>query len=118
MPYYKKSKFINASINSILNQSFQKFEIIIVDDELSENSFYVLSNIEKLDTRIKVLEIKNMGAGQSRNYAIDLSKGEYIAFCDCDDLWKQNKLEKQIKFMEDNNLDFSFKVMKLLIKMT
>ena len=109
MPYYKKSKFINASINSILNQSFQKFEIIIVDDELSENSFYVLSNIEKLDTRIKVFRNKkNMGAGQSRNYAIDLSKGEYIAFCDCDDLWKQNKLEKQIKFMEDNNLDFSF----------
>ena len=107
MPYYKKSKFINASINSILNQSFQKFEIIIVDDELSENSFYVLSNIEKLDTRIKVFRNKkNMGAGQSRNYAIDLSKGEYIAFCDCDDLWKQNKLEKQIKFMEDNNLDF------------
>ena len=47
MPYYKKSQFIGASINSILNQSFQKFEIIIIDDELSENSFEVLANIKK-----------------------------------------------------------------------
>ena len=109
MPYYKKSEFINASINSILKQSFQKFEIIIIDDELSENSFDILSKLEKLDVRIKVFRNKkNLGAGQSRNNAIDLSKGDYIAFCDCDDLWKQNKLEKQIKFMKDHNLEFSF----------
>ena len=109
MPYYKKSKFIDASINSILSQSFQKFQIIIIDDELSEDSLKVLTNIKKLDTRIKVFRNKkNLGAGQSRNNAINLCEGEYIAFCDCDDLWKQNKLEKQIKFMKDYNLDFSF----------
>lgn len=109
MPYYKKSEFIDASINSILKQSFQKFEVIIIDDELSKNSFDVLSNIERLDTRIKVFRNKkNLGAGQSRNNAIDLSKGKYIAFCDCDDLWKQNKLEKQIEFMKNSNLEFSF----------
>ena len=56
MPYYKKSKYIDASINSILNQSMQKFEIIIIDDELSENSSKVLANIEKLDTRIKIFK--------------------------------------------------------------
>jgi len=109
MPYYKKSKFIDASINSILSQSFQKFQIIIIDDELSEDSLKVLTNIKKLDTRIKVFRNKkNLGAGQSRNNAINLCEGEYIAFCDCDDLWKQKKLEKQIKFMKDYNLDFSF----------
>lgn len=109
MPYYKKSQFIGASINSILNQSFQKFEIIIIDDELSENSFEVLANIKKLDPRIKVFRNKkNLGAGQSRNNAISFSEGEYIAFCDCDDLWKQKKLEKQIKFMQNNSLEFSF----------
>ncbi len=109
MPYYKKSEFISASINSILNQSFQKFEIIIIDDELSKNSFEILENIKKLDTRIKVFRNKeNLGAGGSRNNAINLSEGEYIAFCDCDDLWKQNKLEKQIKFMKDYDLKFSF----------
>ena len=109
MPYYKKSKYIYASINSILSQTFQKFKVIIIDDELSEDSFEVLKKIEKLDTRIKVFKNKkNLGAGQSRNNAINLCEGEYIAFCDCDDLWKQDKLEKQIKFMKDHNLDFCF----------
>ena len=95
MPYYKKSEFISASINSILNQSFQKFEIIIIDDELSKNSFEILENIKKLDTRIKVFRNKeNLGAGGSRNNAINLSEGEYIAFCDCDDLWNVNLKNK------------------------
>ena len=60
MPYYKKSKYIDASINSILSQSMQKFEIIIIDDELSENSSKVLANIEKLDTRIKIVNEKGI----------------------------------------------------------
>ena len=109
MPYYKKSEFINESINSILNQTYQKFEIIIIDDELSENSSKILKNIECLDTRIKVYKNReNLGAGRSRNYGINLCSGEYIAFCDCDDLWKSEKLEKQLKFMKEFNLSFSF----------
>ena len=109
MPYYKKSEFIFESVNSILNQSLQKFEIIIIDDELSEESLRVLTNIKKIDTRIKVFRNdKNLGAGQSRNNAINLCVGEFIAFCDCDDLWKPQKLEKQIQFMSEFNLRFSF----------
>ena len=104
MPYYKKSEFIDLSINSILEQSIQKFEVIIIDDQLSENSSQVLADIEKLDSRIKVFKNKkNLVAGQSRNYAINLCKGEYIAFCDSDDLWKQNKLEK-IEQKTDKNM--------------
>ena len=109
MPYYKKSEFINASVNSILNQSFKEFEIILIDDELTKNSFEILENMKKLAVRIRVFKNKkNLGAGQSRNDAINFCKGQYIAFCDCDDLWRQNKLEKQIKFMKDCNLEFSF----------
>lgn len=109
MPYYKKSEFITESINSILNQTFQKFEIIIIDDELSEKSARVLKSIGSLDPRIKIYNNKeNLGAGQSRNNAINLCNGKYIAFCDCDDLWKSKKLEKQLKFMEEFNLRFSF----------
>ncbi len=109
MPYYKKSEFMDETISSILNQSIREFEIIIIDDELSENSFNFLKNIKKIDSRIKVFRNKkNLGAGQSRNNAINFCKGEYIAFCDCDDLWKPKKLEKQIKLMEDLNLKFSF----------
>ena len=109
MPYYKKSEFIHESINSILNQTYQKFEIIIIDDELSENSSRILKNIEGFDPRIKVYKNKdNLGAGRSRNYGINLCSGEYIAFCDCDDLWKPEKLEKQLRFMKELNLSFSF----------
>ncbi len=117
MPYYKKSEFIYKSINTILNQTYQKFEIIIIDDELSENSTYVLRDIKNLDKRIKILRNKqNLGAGQSRNSAIESCNGKYIAFCDCDDLWKPQKLEKQLKFMEEQNLRFSFTAYEIIDK--
>ena len=109
MPYYKKSKYIDETINSILNQSLQEFEIIIIDDELTESSLKVLTNLKKLDSRVKVIRNnENLGAGQSRNNAIKFCIGEYVAFCDCDDLWKPQKLEKQIQFMRVSNLRFSF----------
>ena len=108
MPYYKKSSYIDETVNSILNQTFEKFEIIIIDDELSENSSKVLSRINQLDKRVNILKNKkNLGAGQSRNNAIKLCNGEYIAFCDCDDKWKSNKLEVQLKIMHKLNLEFS-----------
>ena len=117
MPYYKKSEFIYESINSILNQTYQKFEIIIVDDELSKNSLKVLRDIKNLDQRIKILKNEqNLGAGQSRNGAIKSCNGKYIAFCDCDDLWKPQKLEKQIKFMEEQSLRFSFTAYEIINK--
>ena len=107
MPYYKKSEFINESVNSILNQTYQKFEIIVIDDELSENSSK-FKNIEDLDPRIKFIRIKKILSWCIRNYGINLCSGEYIAFCDCDDLWKPRKLEKQLSFMKEFNLSFSF----------
>lgn len=108
MPYYKKSSYVDETVNSILNQTFKEFEIIIVDDELSENSTKVLNRIKQLDKRINIFKNKkNLGAGQSRNNAINLCNGEFIAFCDCDDLWKSNKLETQLKIMHKLNLEFS-----------
>ena len=109
MPYYKKKAFIESSIQSILCQSYQNFQIIVVDDELSEESSKILKKIASLDKRIIVRINKiNQGAGVSRNLAIENASGEYIAFCDCDDLWKDTKLDKQIKFMKKKNIDFSF----------
>ena len=109
MPYYKKKAFIESSIQSILCQSYQNFQIIVVDDELSEESSKILKKIASLDKRINVRINKiNQGAGVSRNLAIENASGEYIAFCDCDDLWKDTKLDEQIKFMKKKNIDFSF----------
>ena len=98
MPYFKKQKYLKQSINSILSQSYENFEIIIIDDELSLESKSVLSKISKLDKRIKVITNPfNLGAGLSRNNGIKIAKGEFIAFCDCDDLMaSENKLENTI----------------------
>jgi teichuronic acid biosynthesis glycosyltransferase TuaG len=109
VPYFKKKLFIANCINSILNQSYKNFEIIIINDELTTESFKLLSNISKLDNRIKILNNKkNIGAGESRNLGIEFAKGEYVAFCDSDDLWNYKKLELQLKFMREGDFDFSF----------
>tara|TARA_B100002019_G_C21121447_1_gene523540 strand:- start:136 stop:882 length:747 start_codon:yes stop_codon:yes gene_type:complete len=109
IPYYKKKNFIEDTLKSIINQTYQNFEVIIVDDELSLESKQVLQKVLKLDKRIKIiLNNKNIGAGLSRNKGIEISNGDYICFCDSDDLWKHTKLEKQLEFMKNSNLAFSF----------
>jgi teichuronic acid biosynthesis glycosyltransferase TuaG len=115
MPYFKKKKFIENSIRCILNQSYQNFQIIIVDDELSLESSEVLKRIHSLDKRIKVINNpQNLGAGQSRNSGIEVASGDLIAFCDCDDLWKETKLEKQINFMRETQSDLSFTAYEII----
>ena len=107
MPYYKKELFIKDSIKSILDQSYQNFEIILVNDDINNQDF--IKEVSLLDSRIKIIYNNvNLGAGLSRNIAIKSAKGEFIAFCDCDDLWKKNKLEIQLNFMKQLNLNFSF----------
>ena len=108
LPYFKKEEFLEETINSILNQTYQNFEIILIDDEISLNSKNFLDKISEKDTRIKLLKNeKNLGAGLSRNVAIRYSQGDYIAFCDCDDLWLPKKLENQLKFIKKNNIYFN-----------
>jgi teichuronic acid biosynthesis glycosyltransferase TuaG len=109
MPYYKKKNYIIHSIRSVISQTYQRIEIIIIDDEISEESKKILNLISKVDKRIRIIRnTKNIGAGFSRNKGIQNSKGKYIAFCDCDDVWKKQKLETQIKIMEKNNYNFTF----------
>ena len=107
MPYYKKELYVSESVQSILNQSYTNFELILVNDDTENKNF--INKISNFDQRIRLIHNdKNLGAGLSRNKAIVLSKGEYIAFCDSDDLWKKNKLELQLNFMKKFNLNFSF----------
>ena len=106
LPYFNKKEYIRETIYSLLNQSYQNFEIIVVDDEISEDSMSVLTEIKRIDPRIFILKnLKNLGAGYSRNKAIKFSKGKFLAFCDCDDLWDQNKLTNQLRFMKKLNID-------------
>ena len=107
MPSYNTGKFIQETINSVKNQTYNNWELIIVDDGSTDNTDEVVRAIK--DDRIKYIKNKvNKGAAISRNIALREAKGKWIAFLDSDDLWKEDKLEKQIKFMEDNNYYFSY----------
>tara|TARA_X000001036_G_scaffold94779_1_gene87456 strand:+ start:1323 stop:2066 length:744 start_codon:yes stop_codon:yes gene_type:complete len=109
LPYYKKINYIANTLNSILNQTYQNFEIILVYDDIRLDDLLLIENDFKNNPKIKVIKnARNLGAGISRNIGIKHSKGEIIAFIDADDLWLPNKLEKQTNFMKENNFQFTF----------
>lgn len=106
-PVYNSEKYIGETIESVLNQTYQNWEMLIVDDCSSDNTAEVMKRYS--DPRIKYFRLKeNSGAAMARNYALEKAEGRYIAFLDADDLWKPNKLEKQIAFMRTRGIGFSF----------
>ena len=108
-PSYDSSKFILECVNSVISQTFKNWEMIIVDDCSNDNSREIISDLLLKDERIEAIFLEeNIGAAEARNIAIRKSKGKYIAFLDSDDVWRKDKLEKQIKFMNDNDIAFSF----------
>ena len=108
IPYYKKKNSILKTVNSVLNQIYQNFEIIIIYDDENNNDLNFINEIKNKDNRIFIIKNKKqMGAGNSRNIGINNSKGEFIAFLDADDTWKNDKLDKQINFMKINNYEAS-----------
>ncbi len=108
-PCYNCEQFIADTINSVLNQTYKNFEMIIVDDISTDNSVSVVQKFAAKDKRIKLIQLPNKGgASEARNIAIKKAQGKYIAFLDADDLWKKDKLKLQVAFMERNKIDFSY----------
>ncbi len=108
MPAYNCSGFINQSIESVQNQTYENWELIIVDDCSSDNTVEIVESYAEGDSRIKLFSLsKNGGPAAARNKAIEVSAGDYIAFLDSDDLWVADKLEKQIGFMEKNGYNLT-----------
>ncbi|WP_418223271.1 glycosyltransferase family 2 protein [Clostridium isatidis] len=107
-PTYNCGRFISETIDSVLKQTYTNWEMIIVDDCSTDNTKEVVEEYVKKDSRIKyyILE-QNSGAAVSRTRAMELAKGKYIAFLDSDDLWTEDKLQKQIDFMESNGYAFT-----------
>ena len=117
IPYFKKKKFIEKTINSIKSQTYKNIEIIIVYDDKDHSDLHLIKKIKNSDNRIKlIINKKSLGAGRSRNVGIYHSKANYIAFLDADDLWKKNKIELQLKFMIKNNLEISHTSYEILKK--
>ena len=113
LPVYNQANLVRESIESVLAQTYSNWEMIIVDDCSTDNSYQIATEYAKKDSRIIVLQNeKNSGAAISRNKAIETAKGDYLAFLDSDDLWMPEKLEKQLNFMQENNCDFSLFISK------
>lgn len=107
MPSYNTAPYIKETIQSVLDQTYQNWELIIVDDCSTDNVDEFVASIK--DERIRYFKNeKNSGAAVSRNRALREAKGRWIAFLDSDDLWMPEKLEKQISFMEKNGYSFSY----------
>ncbi len=108
MPSYNTAQYIAESIRSVQNQTYENWELIIVDDCSTDNTDEIVEPF-LTDTRIRYFKNKrNRGAAVSRNRALRETKGKWIAFLDSDDLWLPKKLEKQISFMERNDYHFSY----------
>ena len=102
MPSYNTAGFIAETIESVINQTYHNWELLIVDDCSPDNTDEVVKPY-LADTRIKYFKNeKNSGAAVSRNRALREAKGKWMAFLDSDDLWRSEKLEKQIDFMNNN----------------
>lgn len=117
IPYFKKKKFIKETLSSVLIQTYKKLEIIIIYDDEDQSDLKYLKKLKNSDKRISLIINKNsLGAGKSRNLGIRKSRGKYISFIDADDIWVNNKLELQIKYMKKKNYLISHTSYKIIDK--
>lgn len=108
-PCYNSSRFIKETIESVIAQTYQDWEMIIVDDCSKDNSVEIILGYTEKEKRIKLIKSeKNVGAAEARNIALREAQGRFIAFLDSDDLWYPKKLELQLKYMLSKDIAFSF----------
>ena len=107
MPNYNGEKYLNTTIESVIGQEYQNWELLFVDDCSTDLSIEIVQSYR--DKRIKIYRNDiNQGAAVARNRALEIAQGRWIAFLDSDDVWKKNKLHYQLKFMVEKKIAFSF----------
>lgn len=103
MPVFNAGDFLLESINSICNQTYTRWELVVVDDASTDESFSILKNLSKVDNRIKVFaNKKRLGVSKTANLAISKTKGEFIARMDADDIALPQRIEKQVSYLLEN----------------
>jgi len=108
-PNYNYANYIGYTIESIIEQDYKNWELIIVDDGSTDNGLAIVKNYIKNDNRIILLENTiNLGAAKTRNKAVDIAKGRFIAFLDSDDLWLPIFIEKQLKLIKKDNFTLCY----------
>ncbi len=109
IPIYNSEKYLKETVESVLKQTYDKIEIVLIDDCSKDNSPEILKELsEKYNNIVFFLQTKNMGAAAARNKGMELASGRYIAFLDSDDLWYPKKIEKQIALMKEKKQSFSY----------
>ncbi|TYA86791.1 glycosyltransferase family 2 protein [Seonamhaeicola marinus] len=106
IPLYNKEDFVETTLNSVLNQTFNNFELIIINDGSTDNSLKVAQEFK--DTRIKIIQQKNLGLSAARNAGIKKAKANYIAFLDADDLWMHDYLQTQYNLIQKHKSESIF----------
>lgn len=108
-PSYNSSLYIETTIQAVLAQTYSNWELLITDDCSTDDTVAIIERYVQQDSRIKLFRLeKNGGGGIARNNSIHMATGRYIAFCDSDDRWLPEKLEKQITFMREKGVVFSY----------
>ncbi|OFX67891.1 MAG: hypothetical protein A2X12_07340 [Bacteroidetes bacterium GWE2_29_8] len=106
IPAFNRENTISYCLDSVLNQTYQNFEIIVIDDYSNDNTINILNNYSGKDKRISIIKLdKRSGAQYARNKGIEYSKYEWIAFLDSDDKWEHNKLELQVDVIKQHNFE-------------
>ena len=108
IPNYNKAKYLNQCLDSILSQTYKNWKIYLVDDNSNDHSTEILKKYENFENINFFLLKENKGPAFCRNYAIDKSSSEFIAFMDSDDFWPKDKLKKQINDMLKNDYNFTY----------
>lgn len=116
-PVYNAGKVLAETIASVTAQTYQNWEMILVDDCSTDNSSDLIHRIMEKDNRIRYFKLlKNSGAAEARNKAIDESRGRYLAFLDSDDLWEPDKLEQELDLMRQKKCGFVYSSIKMIDK--
>ena len=112
LPVYNSKKYILTTINSIIRQSYKSWNLIIIDDCSNDGTHEILKRIQKKYSKHNKIFLYqqniNQGQAEARNLGLKKSKSIFVAFIDSDDVWGKNKLTNQIKFMKDNNYNFTY----------
>ena len=110
-PSYNSERYISETIDSVINQTYENWEMLIIDDSSTDNSINIISDYCSSENRIKLIKLEeNGGAAVARNRGIKEAEGRFIAFLDSDDLWHPEKLEKQLEKKNEEVLESAMRV--------
>ncbi len=114
-PVYNTERFIEETVMSILRQTYKKMEIILVDDCSIDGSSEIIERLAKTYPNVRYERLKkNEGAAAARNHGLRVANGQYVAFCDSDDLWKPEKIEKELSWAKEKDADFVFTAIEII----